>query len=187
MALGGSNSMMMGRATGLHEPMTMSNGMAAANVSTSSGRTAWSANLPVGTGPTSGTNSSSSSAKAVARSAAPASTSGAAVAVTVRAVNRRTAAASSSRPPPLQGLAGSGPASTGSVTVVTEPLDEGYESVEYREHLCGSARRHPQHHLPDAQLLVVRKLLVGRHRPERNDPDVLGIPAPGLDGSTELG
>src|SRR5664280_1932964 len=187
MAVGGWNSMVMGRATGLHEPMIMSNGMAAASPATSWGRTEWWANLVVGTGPTSGTRRSSSSARAVARSAASASTSVGAVAVTVSAISRRTAAASSSRPPPLQGRARGGPASAGSATATAEALDHGRESVEHREHLCGSARRHPQYHLPDAQLLVVRKLLVGRHRPERDDHDCLGISAPDLDGSTELG
>ena len=97
--------MVIGSATGLHDPMTTSKGIAAASAGAWPEGTDPSANRAMGSGPASGTKRSSSSASASTWRAASASSSGDAVEVTVRAIRRRTAWASSSLPSPLQGLA----------------------------------------------------------------------------------
>src|ERR1700722_15651818 len=187
-ALGGSNSVVRGRAIGLPEPMITSNGMAADSTSACSAWTVVSENRVMGTGPSSGTKTSSRSASAAACRATSASRSGGATEVTVTAMRRRTAAASSSLPSLLHGLAaGSATWSPTSVMVSSESSQIGRVPIEDGQHGRRAPRRHPEDDLVNSLGLEVAQLLIGEDRSERDHPDGLRIAAASLDRPAEPG
>ena len=154
MAMGGSNSMAIGRATGLHDPMTTSKGMAAARVAD------LARPAPIGRRTGRSAPAGSSGTKPSSRSASSPDLPGGVgqhLGRGQRGDRGRPSAAGRRRPAPparLRSTAWSVPAgvgdppsvgsvASGSATVVTEAVEEAGVVVEHRQHARRRPRRAP--------------------------------------------